>query len=42
MRNPLKPMVDKFGLPRVIIVSFFLLLVVAAGAFRMNLLQLLS
>ena len=42
MRNPLKPMVDKFGLPRVIIVSFFLLLVVAASAFRMNLLQLLS
>lgn len=42
MRNPLKPMVEKFGLPRVIIVSFFLLLVVAAGAFRMNLMQLLS
>ncbi|MGN0371188.1 MAG: ABC transporter permease [Enterocloster sp.] len=42
MRNPLKPLVDKFGLPRVIIVSFFLLLVIAAGGFRMNLMQLLS
>lgn len=42
MRNPLKPMVDKFGLPRVIIVSFFLLLVVGAGVFHMNLMQLLS
>lgn len=42
MRNPLKPLIDKFGLPRVIIVSFFLLLVIAAGGFRMNLMQLLS
>lgn len=42
MRNPLKPLVAKFGLPRVIIVSFFLLLVAAAGGFKMNLMQLLS
>lgn len=42
MPNPLKSLTAKFGLPRVIIVSFFLLLVVAAGGFRMNLMQLLS
>ena len=42
MRNPLKPLVQKFGLPRIIIVSFFLFLVVAAGGFHMNLMQLLS
>ena len=42
MRNPFKPLVEKFGLPRVIIVSFFLFLVAAAGGFHMNLMQLLS
>ncbi len=42
MRNPVKALVEKFGLPRVIIVSFFLFLVVAAGGFKMNLMQLLS
>lgn len=42
MRNPLKPLIDKFGLPRVIIVAFFLLLVVGAGGFGMNLPQLLG
>lgn len=42
MRNPLKPLVSRFGLPRVIIISFFLLLVVGAGGFKMNLMQLLS
>ena len=42
MRNPLKPLVEKFGLPRVIIVSFFLFLIAAAGMFQMNLMQLLS
>ena len=40
MRNPLKPLVEKFGLPRVIIVSFFLFLIAAAGMFQMNLMQL--
>ncbi len=42
MRNPVKPLVEKFGLPRVIIVSFFLFLVAGAGFFHMNLMQLLS
>lgn len=42
MNNPFKKLTAKFGLPRVIIVSFFLLLVVAAGAFQMNLPQLLG
>lgn len=42
MRNPLKPLIVKFGLPRVIIVGFFLFLVAAAGGFQMNLMQLLS
>lgn len=40
--NPFKVLTAKFGLPRVIIVSFFLFLVVAAGGFQMNLMQLLS
>lgn len=40
--NNIKSMVSKFGLPRVIIVTFFLLLVAAAGGFGMNLMQLLS
>jgi simple sugar transport system permease protein len=42
MRNPLKVLTDKFGLPRVIIVSFFLFLIAAAGGFHMDLMQLLS
>lgn len=42
MKNPLKPLVAKFGLPRIIIVGFFLLLVAGAGGFKMNLMQLLS
>lgn len=40
--NPVKRLVKQFGLPRIIIVGFFLFLVVAAGGFKMNLLQLLS
>lgn len=42
MKNPVKPLVAKFGLPRIIIVGFFLLLVIGAGSFDMNLMQLLS
>lgn len=42
MSNPLKSLVAKFGLPRIIIVTFFLFLVGAAGVFQMNLMQLLS
>lgn len=38
----MKSFVNKVGLPRVIIVGFFLLLVVGAGAFQMDLMQLLS
>lgn len=37
-----KEFVNKFGLPRVIIILFFLFLVVAAGIFKMDLAQLLS
>lgn len=40
--NPVKEAINKFGLPRVIIVGFFLLLVAAAGGFGMNLMQLLG
>ena len=40
--NPVKYMVKKFGLPRIIIVGFFLFLVAAAGGFKMDLMQLLS
>lgn len=40
--NSIKSVVSKFGLPRVIIVCFFLLLVTAAGGFGMNMVQLLS
>ncbi len=40
--NPVKAAVNRFGLPRVIIVGFFLFLVVCAGIFDMNLMQLLS
>ncbi|MEY8338702.1 ABC transporter permease [Lachnospiraceae bacterium 62-35] len=42
MNNPLKTLVNKFGLPRIIIVAFFLVLVTAAGGFHMNLMQLLG
>lgn len=42
MKNPVKSMVAQFGLPRIIIVAFFLFLVAAAGGFNMNLMQLLS
>lgn len=42
MNNPVKSLVSKFGLPRVIIVGFFLFLVVAAGYFKMDLMQLMS
>ncbi len=37
-----KKALNQFGLPRIIIVSFFLLLLVSAGAFQMDLMQLLS
>lgn len=37
-----KSMISKFGLPRIIIVGFFLFLVAAAGGFKMDLVQLLS
>ena len=40
--NPVKSAVQKFGLPRIIIVGFFIFLVIAAGGFQMNLMQLLS
>lgn len=42
MNNPLKKLTAKYGLPRILIVSFFLLLVAAAAGFGMNLPQLLS
>ena len=42
MTNPFKTLTARFGFPRVIIVSFFLLLMVAAGGFQMDLMQLLS
>ena len=42
MRKQMDSMVARFGLPRIIIVGFFLLLVIGAGFFRMDLLQLLS
>ncbi|MCI8652983.1 MAG: ABC transporter permease [Angelakisella sp.] len=42
MAEKAKKLVDKFGLPRVIIVGFFLLLVVCAGGFQMNLYQIFS
>lgn len=37
--NPVKSAVQKFGLPRIIIVGFFIFLVIAAGGFQMNLMQ---
>ena len=42
MRKHMNDMVVRFGLPRIIIVGFFLLLTVGAGFFQMDLLQLLS
>ena len=42
MAESAKKIVARFGLPRVIIVGFFLLLVVCAGAFQMDLLQIFS
>ena len=40
--NPVKSAIRQFGLPRIIIVGFFIFLVIAAGGFQMNLMQLLS
>ena len=42
MKNPFKVLTAKYGFPRVIIVSFFLLLMAAAGGFQMDLMQLLG
>lgn len=42
MTDSVKKMIRKFGLPRIIIVLFFLFLVVCAGAFQMNLPQFLG
>ena len=42
MKSTLKDTINKFGLPRIIIFGFFLFLIIAAGAFNMNLPQLLS
>lgn len=42
MKDSVKSAVSKFGLPRIIIVGFFFLLVVAAGGFHMNLPQMLG
>lgn len=42
MKEQMKKLTAKFGLPRILIVSFFLVLVVSAAAFGMNLPQLLS
>ena len=42
MTDSVKKMIRKFGLPRIIIVLFFLFLVVCAGAFQMNLPQFFS
>ena len=39
MDNPLKKMINKFGLPRIIIAGFFILLVIGASAFQMNMPQ---
>ena len=39
MDNPLKKMINKFGLPRIIIAGFFILLVIGASAFHMNMPQ---
>ncbi|MGL5436220.1 MAG: ABC transporter permease subunit [Lachnospiraceae bacterium] len=42
MRNPFKPLVVKFGLPRVIIVGFFLFLFAAGGAVGLDPVQSLG
>ena len=42
MRKYWDRMVIRFGLPRIIIVGFFLLLAIGANYFQMDLLQLLS
>ncbi len=42
MTDSVKKMIRKFGLPRIIIVLFFLFLVVCVGAFQMNLPQFFS
>jgi len=42
MRDSFKDLVKKFGLPRIIIVSFFLLLLAAAFGFQMNMAQFLG
>ena len=42
MRDNAKALVRQVGLPRIIIAGFFLLLLVAAGGFQMDLLQLCS
>lgn len=42
MNKSIKSIINQFGLPRVIIVGFFLLLIVAASGFKMNLTQLMS
>ena len=42
MQNTFKSFIEKLGLPRLIIGGFFLFLLISAGAFHMNLPQLLS
>ena len=42
MRENVRSLTAKVGLPRIILVGFFLLLIVAAGGFQMDLIQLLS
>lgn len=42
MLSSIKSVINKWGLPRIIIVVFFLALVIAAGGFGFDLLQLLS
>lgn len=42
MNSPVKTFVNRFGLPRIIIVGFFLFLLACAGGFGMDLPQFLS
>ncbi len=42
MRDTVKGLVAKFGLPRIIIVGFFVLLLIAAGGFGMDLMRMLG
>ena len=42
MNHPVKTLVSRFGLPRIIIVGFFLFLLACAGGFGMDLPQFLS